>query len=298
MLAVYVFSFNRGPFLRHCIESVREHAPDLPLTVVDDSSTDQETREVLASLPEMVRVLRPDSTGEGRHGGLYANMQLALEDCRENHLLFLQDDMQLVRALRPEDLDYFDAFFAHYPKAAFLNPVFLKGQRVRRDRRITRLAGEFPVYFRNYPQKSHPRGLSYSDAVVADVGRLRRAGWQFSSSEVENAWQAQQLFGAMGFMAHPFVMFLPQVPVYRGRRTTWAVAFAERLGGVDPKGFETLRGLELETFLQRDLAELPVAERYLRCTDPSVPLPFQYSAVNAFPLLRIAHKFEQWLRRK
>jgi hypothetical protein len=296
-LAAYVFSFNRGPFLRHCVETIRAYAPTLPLTVVDDGSTDPETLEVLRQLPPGVGLLAPVSGGAQRHGGLYANMQRALDDCDAEHVLFLQDDMQLVRPLRAADFDYLHAFFAHYPRAAFLNPVFLKGQRARRDLRITRLQADFPVYFRADPGKAHPRGLSYADAVIAHVGRLKQAQWRFVAGEVDNARHAAQLFGPMGFMAHPFAMFLPEVPVYRGKRMTWAVARAQRLGGAQPKAYAPMDEAQQDAFLARDLAVLPVAERFLRCTDPRVRQPFQYSAVNAYPGLRVLHKLEQWLRR-
>lgn len=296
MLEAYVFSFNRGPFLRHCVAAARTYAPGMPLSVVDDASDDPATVDVLRQLPPGVTLLSGGASDAGRHGGLYANMQRALDACRSDFVLFLQDDMQIVRPLRDEDTDYIAGFFDRFPRAAFLNPVFLKGQRARRDQRVTRLAPDFPVYFREQPRKAHPRGLSYADAVIAHAGRLKAAGWQFSTDEVKNAWQAQRLFGPMGFMAHPFAMFLPQVPVYRGKRKTWAVSLAERLGGVEPKGFLPLDGPALSAFLDRDLEELPVAERFLRCEDRRVRTPFQYSAVNAYPLLRAAHKLQQWMQ--
>lgn len=296
-LAACVFSYNRGAFLRHCVDSLRRHAAPLPVTVVDDGSDDPETQAVLRSLPDGVRRLDAGAGAGGaqRHGGLYANMQRALDDCSAEHLLFLQDDMQLVRPLRGADLDYIRAFFAHYPRAAFLNPVFLKGQRARRDRRVTRLQPDFPAYFRVDPANK-ARGYAYADVVIAHVGRLRAAGWRFVPGEVANAEQAARAFGPMGFMAHPFVMFLPEVPVYRGQRMTWAVARAQRLGGAQPKGYAALDEAELAAFLARDLSVLPVAEHFLRCSDPRVRRPFQYSAVNAYPALRVLHKLQQWWR--
>jgi glycosyltransferase involved in cell wall biosynthesis len=293
-LAAYVFSYNRGPFLRHCVETIRSCAPTVPLTVVDDGSTDAETLDVLDNLPVAVRRLAPGAGNAQRHGGLYANMQRALDDCDAEHLLFLQDDMQLVRPLRAADFEYLQAFFAHHPRAAFINPVFLKGQRARRDQRVTRLQTDFPVYFRSSPGKV--RGFSYADVVIADVGRLRQAQWRFLPGEIENARRAEQLFGAMGFMAYPFAMFLPEVPVYRGKHMTWAVARAQQLGGTQPKVYALMDAAQCAALFDRDLSVLPVAENFLRCTDPHVRRPFQYSAVNAYPGLRVLHKLEQWLR--
>jgi len=300
MLRIYIFSFNRAAFLRNCIASIQSYAPSCPLTVVDDNSTDPETRAVLADLPQMgVRLIQQATHLNERHGGLYANMQLALDSADEgDRVLFIQDDMQLVRPLDEADFRYIDDFYAAFPKAAFLNPVFLKGQRNRRDRRITRINPDFPVYFRHYPSKKTYGGLAYTDAVIGDVSRLRAVNWRFTQSEVANADSAMRHFGLMGFMACPFVMFLPQVPVYRGKRKSWAVRIAERRVGEAPKTFEPMSPADLRRFKQRDLSVLPVAEHFLNTRDRRVKKPFEYSAVNVFPLLHGIHRIEDWLHRK
>lgn len=85
----------------------------------------------------------------------------------------------LVRPLRDEDFGYINAFFTHFPKAAFLNPVFLKGKSKRRDYRITEMHPDFPVYTGHIHQRKEFRGISYADAMIADMDRLRRANWRF-----------------------------------------------------------------------------------------------------------------------
>lgn len=298
MLSVFIFSYNRGLYLRNCLESVQLCAPGCDVTVLDDDSTDLQTREILASLPSGVRVRQPNRRSGERHGGLYANMQTALDRAPSNRpALFIQDDMMLVRPVRQEDLQYVDAFFKHFPRAAFLNPVFLKGKRKRRDYRVTRLHPDFPVYFRHYPSKKNSRGLTYADAVLADPDRLRAARWRFLPGEIANAEQAREQFGDMGFMAYPFMMFLPRVTVYRGGRKTVGVRLAERRAGTDPKPYLPMPEDRLRELFQRDLSVLPHAERFLTCADPAVPRPFVYSAVNAFLIPYCLHKMELFLRR-
>ncbi len=298
MLNIFIFSFNRGAFLLNCVQSVLRYAPGCSLSVVDDNSNDPQTCEVLQQLPQNVRLVQPDNRSTSRHGGLYRNMQLALDLAQHGErVLFIQDDMQLVRPLTAADYQYIDDFYQHFPDAAFLNPVFLKGQRAKRDQRITRLSQRFPVYFRHYPAKKNPRGLSYADVVIADVTRLRHVNWQFAAGEIGNAEAAQQHFGAMGFMLNPFVMFLPQVPVYRGKKKSFAVALAEKYSGDQPKAFAAMTELQLQQLLQRDASTLPVAEHFLSCIDQTVKTPFQYSAVNAYPLLRALHKISLWFSR-
>ncbi|RUO23450.1 hypothetical protein CWE08_02040 [Aliidiomarina iranensis] len=300
---VFVFSFNRGQFLRNCIRSVQTHWPRVNITVVDDRSDDKETQAVLSELKaEGVQVLlAPEKSFTKRHGGLYNNMQLALEIATERsteYALFLQDDMQVVRDIDEADTDYIPAFFNEYPQAAFLHPLFLKGARKRRDQAITYLSGKLPVYFRKKRENKTPRGISYSDCFIAHIPRLRQASWQFQGSEVSNARQAERLFGDMGFMLHPIAMYLPEVPVYRGKRKTRWVELAQERGGESPNAFLPLHGAALKRLKERNVKQqLPVAEHYLKTTR-AAKKPFRYSQINAFPVLRVLHKIEQIIKKR
>lgn len=289
-LSIYIFSYNRGQFLENIIESCKSYAPLATLTVVDDNSSDPATVEFLKKLPEQVNLIQPNKAEGTRHGGLYNNMQTALNSADSEWVLFIQDDMQLVRPLDESDYQYIEDFFNRFSSQAFLSPVFLKGQRHRRDKRITRINVDFPSYYREYPEKKHSTGLTYADVVIAHRKRLLEQDWNFSASERDNAKKAKESFGAMGFMAHPFVMYLPQVPVYRGKVKTLAVKIAEKLAGSEPKIFIDRDKPFWEQFKSRDLTKLPVAEEYLQCCDSRVKKPYQYSAVNAYPLLRVLHK--------
>ncbi|MCH8492849.1 MAG: glycosyltransferase family 2 protein [Idiomarina sp.] len=303
-LLVFIFSYNRGDFLRNCVDSVLRHIPGALITVIDDHSNDTDTQHYLANLPSGVRLHQPEQHEHARHGGLYNNMQAALElanaaqgntaDATEL-ALFLQDDMQVVRDVSADDWQNIHGFYQQYPNAAFLNPLFLKGARKARDVRITRLAADYPVYFRHYPAKANPRGISYADAMILHIPRLIKAQWQFIQGETENAEQAQRLFGKMGFMLHPFAMFLPEVPVFRGKQKTKAVKRAEALGGTTPNRFNSMSENEVEALKARDVArKLPVAEYYLHTERPA-KIPFRYSQINVYPVLRLWHKLEQAL---
>jgi glycosyltransferase involved in cell wall biosynthesis len=298
MLEFFIFSYNRGAYLRNCVQSIENCAPGLPVTIIDDDSTDRETIRILNELAATVTVVQPRCRQHGRHGGLYHNMQLALQMASDgSKAVFIQDDMMLVRQLQQQDLAYVADFYHHFHDAAFLNPVFLKGKRRRRDYRISRLHPEFPVYFRHYPEKKNARGISYADAVIADVNRLRAVDWKFSVDEISNAENARHYFGRMGFMAYPFIMFLPQVTIYRGGRTTLGVRMAERRCGTSPKAFKPFDPAALSEFLNRPLSVLPHAELFLKSSDPRVRTPFVYSTVNAYPLAYCLHKCELWLRK-
>ncbi|MFU8784935.1 hypothetical protein [Aliidiomarina sp.] len=304
-LFVFIFSYNRGDFLRNCVDSVRRYIPGAVITLIDDHSNDGDTQQYLANLPNGVRLHQPKQHEHARHGGLYNNMQAALELAHAAQsnaggttelALFLQDDMQVVRDVSADDWQNIIGFYQHYPQAAFLNPLFLKGARKARDARITQVASDYPVYLRHYPEKPNPRGISYADAMILHVPRLMNAKWQFIEGETENAKQAQRLFGKMGFMLHPFAMFLPEVPVFRGKQKTKAVQLAEKLRGTTPNRFDGMSENEVKALKSRDVAKkLPVAEHYLHTERPA-KMPFRYSQINVYPILRLWHKLEQILK--
>ncbi|MBY5994082.1 glycosyltransferase family 2 protein [Ferrimonas balearica] len=290
-LSIYIFSYNRGRFLENAVASCLRFAEGASVCVVDDNSEDPETCQYLDNLPEGVGLLQPDQKEKSRHGGLYNNMQSALDSATSEWVLFIQDDMQLVRPVEQDDLDYIDGFFSTFTDKAFLNPVFLRGRRLKREKRVMRTFDEFPGYYRELPEgKAKSTGYSYVDAVIGHRDRLRQANWTFEFSERANAAKARKQFGLMGIMASPFVMFLPQVPVYRGNSKTLAVALAERLSGHEPKRFVDQDPAHWAQFKSRSLEHLPVAEDYLVCEDDKVVLPYVYNTVNVYPPLRALHK--------
>ncbi|WP_169792275.1 glycosyltransferase family A protein [Pseudohongiella spirulinae] len=294
---IFVFSYNRGAFLQNCIDSLLRHARGSRICIVDDHSDCPDTRAYLASLPAGVELIYGQVKDGARHGGLYNNMQRALDNCQDELIFFIQDDMQVVRDIDDEDLRYINDFFTHYPDAAFLHPMFLRGRRNRRDKRITRLESGFPVYFREQPEKKNHRDLTYVDGVIAHANRLKAANWQFVEGEAANANQAAPLFGKMGIWPFPVAMFLPEVPVYRGKHKTWAVSKAEQLAGTTPKAFIPMSQEDTSRLRARDLRELPVAEDFLQCSVP-VKRPFHYSVVNVYPALRALHKLQQLISRR
>lgn len=296
-LEVYLFSFNRGRFLRNCVDSVHRNLPGHPLTVVDDHSNEPETRRVLQEVEAAgIPILQPPETGgKGRYGGLYANMQRAYESAPEGSwILFIQDDTQMVRPVEADDLEYIRSYFESFPKAAFLGPQFLRGERRRGISESLRADPGFPVYFYHFPERWKDRSvaMAYTDIFIGHSDRMRRAGWSFGAGESACAVRARQLFGKMGLMAHPINMYLPCVPTYHGKKKTRAMERAEQILGREPRPFRDLDPQQVARMKARPLSDLPYAESFLECLGPEVKRPFRYKAVNAFPLLRLQHKLE------
>jgi glycosyltransferase involved in cell wall biosynthesis len=283
-------------FLRNAVRSIRRFTSD-PVCVVDDDSDDPETRAILASLEESCHVLHAPASAGGKHGGLYANMQRALDAFTEAELLcFLQDDMQMLRAPGDEELQAFVRHCNDPAGPAFLQPCFLKGGSRDVDRRSLAASGEAPYYVRS--DNGASAGRYYSDVCIFSPRRLSADGWRFAPSEAMNERQAATLYPPMGQLRAPFLMWLPNVPAWRGKRKTWALRYAERASAC---GFHPYRCLDAEAerrLLDRDPAVLPVAEDFLSLEDETlVPRPWRYYPLQGRGLLKKLNSLELALRR-
>jgi hypothetical protein len=299
-LPFYVFSYNRGPFLRNCVQSIQRYCPKSAITIVDDGSLDPETVEILTGFSRELRVIRQEKKSGEKLGGLYRNMQLALDDLPSNGcFVFIQDDCQVVRPLLPEDDDSIMGYFGKFDRAAFLNPHFLKGIRKGGILSSIRLEKDFPIYFYHFSEKWKNRSVTmyYTDICVGHAGRLREKGFRFQTNETTTAIHARTLFSKMGTMVNPFLMSLPQVPIYRGQYKTWAVHAAEKRLGTEPNAFAPWSEQQLSRFLRREPSVLPFAEDFLECLGSPPKRPFVKESVNAFPVLRLIHKVELQIKK-
>lgn len=297
MLDVAIFAFNRPDCLRNCVESIRRNIPTARIRVYDDASDDPEQIKYLASLGSAV-VYRTASD-QARHGGLYANMNAALADAKHEHILMLQDDMQVVRPISCDDMDRIHEIFSKDPSRAFVGPLFMKAERMRRFRRELR-ADYQARYYVSEPKDAHDKKkcLSYFDVHLAHVTRLRAKQWVYDvNGEGAITTRARNVFGPMPMMADPFVFFCPEVPFFRHRdKKTLAARIASQVLGHGLKSFYDMSSAEVAALKARDLSVWPVAEDFLRPTDPRTRRPFVYKDVKARLWLYVLHKAEQRLR--
>lgn len=293
-LEIAIFSYNRGAWLARCLASIARHAPGAILRIYDDHSDDPATQEVLAQ--SGAEVICPPPAGAGKHGGLYANMQRALDHAEGDFLFFLQEDMQLVRPVTDQDMAQIAALFDTDPGRAFLCPVFLKGLRRRRAARLLAPLPDQRAY--GPPEGLNPaQRLAYFDVSIGHVARLRAAGWQFAASEHANVEQARARFSNMAQLADPFAFFCPEVPVFRQRGQTLAARLVARLRGAHPRGFADMSAADIAALTARPLSVLPVAEDFLTPEDPTLRRPFVYKDIRRYGWANLLHKAELALRR-
>jgi glycosyltransferase involved in cell wall biosynthesis len=291
MLTIVVFSFNRAEFLRHCVNSIERCAAGFPVLIVDDNSNDADTIKVLEELRLRHRVLQPQKQHDGlrsKHGGLYGNMQLALDYLHDDDLMCtLQDDMQFVRKFSAEEAASLQRWFAGDTRRAFVHHAFLKGSERQRSQIAFNDAEE--VYYNRRENSS--AGAWYSDIFIASVATLRKSDWNFRSREALNELQARQLFEPMAHWRDPFVVWLPAATSWRGKRRTLALRLGEKKHHC---GFYPLQEMDAVTelaFKTRDHNVLPYAEDFLNIRkDPGV------ASVPAEPWIYHPLQGSRWLK--
>ena len=292
-----VFSYNRGRFLKHCVATIETCSPASRIVIFDDHSNDGETVGILDELRARHEVCIPEGPDDFAHkcGGLYANMQRALESLPANQLAcFIQDDMQVVRRLDEKDLAAFERFFAADPNAAFLQPALMRASHRDRDERITAYDPDVGVYFRSNNRQS--AGIFFSAVSILHPGRLRAAGWTFAPTEKQNEAQARRHFSRLGLLRDPFVFYLPSVPAYRGKAKTWALAYAEKIRRCGFYPYRLMSDAEIVALRQRDPKVLPIAEDLLRTEDPTIEAPWIFYPIEGSSVLKALNTLELRLR--
>lgn len=295
----FVFSYNRGPHLRNCIESIETCAPGHQIIVYDDASEDPETRAVLAEIGTRHEIRTRDDKGSGdQHGALYTNMQRAIDSIEEDCLIcFLQDDTQLVRNIDDQDIQLLEAYFEKFPKGGFLAPVFQK--RITRQRTLDRFV-YYPdrgVYVCEHRSRKQVAGVYYSDISVTRSDRLKSANWKFVPGEFENEQRAKENFLEMGYLYAPFAMWLPNPPAYRNKKKSFTFRLAEIINRAGLYPFGIMDESAVARLRTHPTDQVPIAEDYLRVTVEGLKSPWIYDPLRRYRFLRKLAKLEAFVKR-
>ena len=285
-----VFSFNRGKFLRNCIQSIEKNVPFARILIFDDDSSDSETINILNNLKQKHTVYQPGYISNHHLGGLYGNMQSALEACKNEKLVcYLQDDTQIVRPLLDTDIEHIEHLFLKLPDLGFINPCFIRG--INRTRKIRYQYDPVNnVYFRDPDKRS--AGRYFSALLITKPDRLIQSNWTFLSSEPNNSKQAQKLFRPMAYLFSPFAMWLPEVPAYRGKKKTLGLKLAEKKRRCGYYPFKTLTHQQLLALQNRTPDKIPYAEDFLDCEPACPPKPWAYNPLTGTGWMKTLNEIE------
>lgn len=305
-LNFYVFSFNRGRFLNNCINSIRNCAPGSPIIIIDDNSDDPDTKHFISLHRKTCEVLfnNRESEFEKKTGGLAGCMNLAMRHAKEigaPYVVFIQDDMQMVRSLKEDDMGLIKDYFSHVPGSIQISTSFIRRLSMdtfSMDHVVNIEAG---AYIRKGVAE---RGKSnFSDTGVFDVNRFHETFKVFCVGEDKNSEKARSLGLTCGRSIYPFMCWLPYPVSHRGKKRGWRHRFFEKFGRSGFYPIRVMSGQERNSFVVRDAFDYPVMEEYL-CS-PSSPrsdiwstgggeynfLAFNGVAAKIFRVMRI---FKTW----
>lgn len=294
----FVFSYNRAALLENCVASIEHCAPESRITIFDDNSESEDTRQILNVLSNRHEVMhgRPVESVDRKHGGLYANMQSAFESLDEDSIFcFLQDDTQLVREITTEELTEIATYFDSFPDAAFLQPAFFRGSNRHSDQPLTRFASDEGGY--QVDRLARSAGAYYSDILIARKSNLLSVDWKFHNGESTNEKQARRKLKQLTYLRNPFVAWLPYVPAYRGKKSTLALRLGHKLSRSGLYPIRYMSDEERACLLGRDPSVLPFAEDFLSTRGAVLRKPWIYHPLQGRRALKILHTVEVALRR-
>ncbi|SFD36992.1 Glycosyltransferase involved in cell wall bisynthesis [Thiohalospira halophila DSM 15071] len=261
MLEIFLFSYNRGKYLKNCLDSIKKHAPNLKVTIFDDGSSDPETQDALAEYSEAYQVVVTDKVNNGHYvGGLYDNMNKALASAQEEFALFIQEDMQLVRDVNEQDIEHVKRFFDKYPDSIELHNAFLKGRQRAKDGEVLEIDENGPFYFRAPGGKG---SVNFSAVGVINVGRLKRDSFEFRPFEAQNDEIIGQQYTRMGITPYPWMMWLPFSETSKFKRKGILQRYAEWKTAAGFYPYRPMTSAEVENLLSRGPEEFPYAEDWL-----------------------------------
>lgn len=287
-LLIAVMSYNMGELLRNCLASVERNANGCRVAIFDDASSDAVTQSILDEYRTRIDIIGPAESAEveRKTGGLHSNMNQALEyavghDCE--YVLFIQDDMQLVRAIDDEVLDEYAAIFASAPSIAMIRCVFMKSPVVSPDHTARAWKPSLNgTFYERYP-------VSYGvlDTGIVSICRLNKAGFRFMPGERNNAIRSREMGLRTVFPKNPLIMWLPWPPTSLARLTLLKRAInraTDRIFGIGCHRFRDMTPSEVDAMRTRPMEQLPYAERFLSLTGKDVPKPWCYEHSYVYPI--------------
>lgn len=299
-IQVVITSYNRARFLAHCVRSVEQCMPYAQISIRDDRSDDAETVALLDRLSERHDVHRGTGEGDGKHGGLYSHMQAALDAAQpDTLLLFLQDDVQVVREVSTDEIESLYTLYQSQPNLGFVSPCFIPvSGKGRSDDSGFEFSADTQMF---WPKPSgQSAGVYYSDICICLPGRLHAMGWKFGRREPECETLARNHFRNMAIPRVPFVAWLPLVPAYRGKRKTWALTRAERLRNAGFHPFRTMAADEVEALRAQATPQPPWTEDVLTLRDSDLPKPWHHNPMQGHRWLKRINNAEtalvRWFR--
>jgi len=279
-----VFSYNRFFYLKNTVESLIEYFRFGDTMIVDDGSTDAKTVAYLNELERHgVVVIRQESkVREGfnwnAHGGLYENMDTAVQYAISNNydfIQFIQDDVQFMwhDADLPVRVQH---IFEALPDAAQVVNLFFKGVVREETARRLEIIPDAHCY--------HLRPYGMMDMGINSVPLLKKHSFRFGNGTEKNNsdWWRRRDYKAY-LLSSPSMLWVPWPDVIQFDKQC-----AEGRAPVHKYYLKPLDDEQIGRLANRPLEDIPFAEDYCLPWGWSCPQPYWFTASNPQEYNRLA----------
>lgn len=211
-ILVVIVSYNLYGYLANLANSVLKYMPQAHILIMDNGSTYLEMRALLNeyNAHEKIHVhFRSANQGSAKVGALYQAYNEAITYAiaeKYKHILFLQDDMQLVSEVSDVQLKHIFSILAQ-PKISMVCPVFHK--KILRHAVLKNL--ESSPDLNTYKCKNY--GLM--DVGFMSVLFIQKHKFTFGKDENQHSKHWLDKGYHVHYLARPFLAFLPWPSVRR-----------------------------------------------------------------------------------
>lgn len=252
-IRTYIFSYNRGKSLLNLIESAKTNWK-YPITIFDDCSTDSTTISILEKLKvEGYEIIYSYKKVGAQLGGLYQNMSRVLEECKDEFVMFLQDDTQFVRVVEESEISRICEILSSEKSPFLFQCFFTTTWSITTRLRLKQSCDVYQI------DPHYPYGGA-SDVCIFNCNRLKLDGWSQFLNEEETDRLACHLYGSMTVLANPFIAFIPFPHIPRKNIIKRIISSRGVSGLVN---FNIMSSEEINTFKSRSKTSLPIDLDYL-----------------------------------
>ena len=265
---IFVFSFNRGIFLKNCLDSIKQCCLNIDVTVIDDNSDDPATHKILNTVEmnygfELIKAEK-SKTIEKRLGGLYGNMNMALAISKKkdkDYMLFIQDDMQFVRKVEPEDLSIIEKVFDDFDDIQQVQSCFLKNLQIEHYKsHLSHIKAN-----NCFISDNDVDDLSaFSDVGIFCVPRFEQKNEVFLAGERENNKKALQCNVRLAHLERPFMMWLPYGTSYQSKKLNLKHKIIETIAQCGFYPIDIMDDATYQNMIDNEQEKLPIAEHWLK----------------------------------
>jgi len=267
----YLFSYNRGEFLKNLIDSIEKNISNCSITIVDDGSTDLKTINFLEEIKIKHRVINPHTkkTKGLKYGNLYNNKNWAINDAKVNgfkYVNFFPEDVQIVRNFSDKDFERVEIAFDKNTNTFQCLCLFVeKVYKFSGLQNLISYDSECGYFVKN--QQHNSKRLSYSDFGLINVDKFFTLFEKFEDSEYLSDKKAHELNLTILYDGFPHLAILPFNTYHRVAGNDKLTSLINQISQTGFYPYDFMSNKQIKQLFSRKVETLAFAEDWLNCSN-------------------------------